>query len=675
MKKSILLIILMLLAAAQSFAQHFDWVRGYAPGDNVAIVGSVTDSVGNLYILGTINFNTCWENGSRLLPIAPYGNARDLGDALIAKISPDGDLLWHKVIHGETANGVPHDIKLVGDTAFACLVTVPLASEMGYLYYLDTLIRKGGYGIYPDYPMSGLYIATGGSTVTALITFDFDGNVLEQHFLWMSYLDYNGDDIVRTYTHYPQPWYQARTFDCPSFAIDNEGDIYLSRQTYDMISAGQGNNYYVENGTISAIKIWCDRRVVGVVPTDSNLFLSPQILKFSPHFDTLLNARYLYQTRITNIDCRETKLIYHAPHIYARFWLSQSTYKKNLIVFDSTNAITTRMDGRQHMQKSVIIKYDSSLAAVNSIILEDTITNPYTFTGVVFSYLNDVVFDNDSNLAIISCYPQKSVYGDTMCNADNSYFLINGNVVDFHRNAGIIIMDEETLELKHTGQLSTSNYSQNLPKYGTGGNLCCSNNRVFMQSEYCGQARFPNQVIQAPPQNYGICLSVFNYQADLIEGVDYHAYSQRNYPSSICLKDSVLYLMNLLSSGATFGDIQVPSRGSFFACIAKYTDPAFMSTYERPEDTTMVVEVVQEEMTVVRYPNPTTGRLTIDMNGRPLREVWVAAIDGVAEPLPVTHLGDSRYAADLTGRPDGAYILVLVADDHRAYRSTIILQH
>jgi hypothetical protein len=141
------------------------------------------------------------------------------------------------------------------------------------------------------------------------------------------------------------------------------------------------------------------------------------------------------------------------------------------------------------------------------------------------------------------------------------------------------------------------------------------------------------------------------------------------------LKDSVLYLMNLLSSGATFGDIQVPSRGSFFACIAKYTDPAFMSTYERPEDTTMVVEVVQEEMTVVRYPNPTTGRLTIDMNGRPLREAWVAAIDGVAEPLPVTHLGDSRYAADLTGRPDGTYILVLVADDHRAYRSTIILQH
>jgi hypothetical protein len=674
MKKSILLIILVLLASAQSFAQHFDWVRGYAPGDNVAIVGSVTDSVGNLYILGIINFNTCWENGSRLLPIAPYGNARDLGDALIAKISPDGDLLWHKVIHGETANGDPHDIKLVGDTAFACLVTVPLASEMGYLYYLDTLIRKGGYGIYPDYPMSGLYIATGGLTVTALITFDFDGNVLEQHFLWMSYLDYNGDDIVRTYTQYPQPWYQARTFDCPSFAIDNEGNIYLSRQTYDMISAGQGNNYYVENGTISAIKIWCDRRVVGVVPADSNLFLSPQILKFSPHFDTLLNARFLYQNRVADVDCWETKLIYHAPHIYARFRLVPNN-TSNLIVFDSTNRIQTRM-GPRDMERDVIIKYDSSLAAVNSIILEDTITNPYTFSGMILNLLNDIVFDSDSNLAIVSFTANKSGYSDTSRNADNSYFLINGNVVDFHRNAGIIIMDEETLELKHTGQFSTSNHSTYYVSPGiSSGNLRCSNNRVFTQTEFFGEVHFPNQVFQAPPMSThgGVCLGVFDYQGNIIGGMSYHAFST-SYTGGIDMKDSILYLMNRLSSDATFGDIYVPSRGSFFACIAKYTDPAFMQPY-RPEDTTMVVEVVQEEVTVVRYPNPTTGRLTIDMNGRPLREAWVAAIDGVAEPLPVTHLGDSRYAADLTGRPDGTYILILVADDHRAYRSTIILQH
>lgn len=55
---------MVLLTAGNAAAQQFEWVRGFASGENVAIVGSVTDSVGNLYILGSINANTCWENGS-----------------------------------------------------------------------------------------------------------------------------------------------------------------------------------------------------------------------------------------------------------------------------------------------------------------------------------------------------------------------------------------------------------------------------------------------------------------------------------------------------------------------------------------------------------------------------------------------------------------------------------
>ena len=142
------------------------------------------------------------------------------------------------------------------------------------------------------------------------------------------------------------------------------------------------------------------------------------------------------------------------------------------------------------------------------------------------------------------------------------------------------------------------------------------------------------------------------------------------------IKDSILYLINQLSSDATFGDIQVPSRGDYFACIAKYVDTAFMTPYVRrvTEDTTIRVEVVQEEWTRVLYPNPTSGRVTVVMNGRPLRELYVAGMDGIAEPLPFSAIGDGRYAADLTDRPDGAYVLVMVSDDEHAYRSTVILQ-
>ena len=142
------------------------------------------------------------------------------------------------------------------------------------------------------------------------------------------------------------------------------------------------------------------------------------------------------------------------------------------------------------------------------------------------------------------------------------------------------------------------------------------------------------------------------------------------------IKDSLLYLVNRLSSDATFGNIHVPSRGAYFACIAKYVDTSFMTPYVRrvTEDTTIRVDVVQEEWTRVLYPNPTSGRVTVVMNGRPLRELYVAGMDGIAEPLPFSAIGDGRYAADLTDRPDGAYVLVMVSDDEHAYRSTVILQ-
>lgn len=675
MQKSILLIVLMLLASAQSFAQHFDWVRGYAPGDNVAIVGSVTDSVGNLYILGSINFNTCWENGSRLLPITPYGYAADDGDMLIAKVSPEGDLVWHKVIHGEWSNSIPYDIKLVGDTAFACLVTMPLASEMGYLYYLDTLIRKGGYGIYPDYPMSGLYIATGASTVTALITFDFDGNVLEQHFLYISYLDYNGDDIVRTYTQYPQPWYQAQTFGYPSFAVDGEGNIYLSRCMIDQISAGQGNNYYVENGTISAIKIWCDRRVVGVVPADSNLAFSPQIFKFSPHFDTLLESRYVFQSNATN---KAYTYPFIRTDIYGDLYLlgilESMGGEANLIIVDSTRNFFIN-ETAANTRKGYLIRFNSSLEPRYCITLDDSILSSNKISSS--TGFHDIAFDYDSNLMFLCATTGRGTVGDTT--SFYSILMYQGRPLEKLKNQAFIMafrIDDTSARLHSYGVVPSKMVSDMLTSpYHEHDKITCLNNRVIIQATCMGGIHFSERNIEWPNwADESQAYIIFDYQGNVIGGECYAAFGSSNRPGSVILKDSILYLMNRFVSDATFGDIYVPYRGSYFACIAKYTDPAFMQPY-RPVDTTMVVEVVQEEMTVVRYPNPTTGRLTIDMNGRPLREAWVAAIDGVAEPLPVTHLGDSRYAADLTGRPDGTYILILVADDHRTYRSTIILQH
>lgn len=682
MKKNILLIVLVLLAAAQSFAQHFDWVRGYAPGDNVAIVGSVTDSVGNLYILGSINFNTCWENGSRLLPIVPHDYAQDNGDAMIAKISPEGNLVWRKVTHGNYISSTPHDIKPLGDTAFACLITMPLATRTDYLYYLDSLVNstwRNGMNWdstpFPDYPMSAL--DSYDYAVLALIVFDFDGNVLEQHFLQMSFLDYNGDDIRYTHPAITNPLIRNEQFQHPSFAVDGDGNIYLSHTTIYQVPAGPMHPeefYTVEDGTISAVKFWCDRRVVGVVPTDSNLSKSPQILKFAPHFDTLLNSRYVHQNKyLASFDshhlwCDNSNRVYY-------LYNPDNVFQNTTIVIDSTRNMSLSFSDAVR-QSGFLVIFNHNLVPENLLYMEDSVIQPdIHYTCVA---LHDLAFDYDSNLVFLSAstgrslgYDTSSFYsiltfmGHPLHNVKNSAFFVSFRIFDdsisFHSYGT-------------TPSIVSSDGMTNV--YDPHGNLACANNRVFLQSWINGGLRLPDRNLEWGLYQGNLGLTWFDYQGNVLGGTDYGTILQgsRNTVGPISLRDSTLYLINRLISGATFGDIQVPSRGTYFACIAKYTDPAFMQPY-RPVDTTMVVEVVQEEMTVVRYPNPTTGRLTIDMNGRPLREAWVAAIDGVAEPLPVTHLGDSRYAADLTGRPDGTYILVLVADDHRTYRSTVILQH
>lgn len=119
--------------------------------------------------------------------------------------------------------------------------------------------------------------------------------------------------------------------------------------------------------------------------------------------------------------------------------------------------------------------------------------------------------------------------------------------------------------------------------------------------------------------------------------------------------------MNLLSSGATFGDIQVPSRGSFFACIAKYTDPAFMQPY-RPVNINTV-----DAAPVTVYPNPATDRVHVTLpDGESVTEAYVVTLSGQRRRAPV-----GGHTVDLSTVPAGILFLQIVTNNH-IYTTKII---
>lgn len=668
--KILLGIVLLLSASGIGRAQHFEWVRGFAPGENVAIVGSVVDSVGNLYILGSINFNTRWEDSIRLLPVTPRGYAQDGGDVLIAKISPDGDLVWHKVIHGNSYSGYPHDIKPLGDTAFACLVTMPLSDRTNYLYYLDTMIYESTWGWdhnspftdlpFPDYPISSERIMAG--HCLALITLDFDGHLLEHHFLQMSYMDNNGDDIERYLpAPYNETWlYAALAFHYPSFAIDSEGNIYLSHSTHHMVSMGPYHPdefYTVEDGTLGGVKLWCDRRIVGVITTtDSNLAFSPQILKFSPHFDTLLRSRYVFQKGPDSEDRFYSNYLNtdDRGNLYLVGYIENGNrqIEQRRLVIDTIRNDYLKINDFSTW-KGFLIKYDTMINVLSVISLEDSILmHNGAFSNNEFY---DIAFDYDSNLLFLSAATGRTLYGDTT-NFRTLLFCQGVPLLKLKNDVFFLSfkMENDTLGLYSYGRVDaniSSDYMQSpLHEHG---NLSAQNGRVFLQSVNSGGVRFPNQVFEFQQwYDESPGLTIFDYKGLGIAGQHYNAFGVSNNVGPLSIVDSILYLTSRLASDATFGDIYVPSRGEFFACIAKYVDPAFMEPYYT-KPTEGIVSA--EASPIAVYPNPASGRVHAVLPAEePLADAFAYTLTGLRHRVPV-----EGNVLDLTGLPSGILILQL----------------
>ena len=658
MKKSTLILALLALTAFTVRAQHFDWAEGYSSSqDGCCIKGTITDNEGNIYILGTFSGQASWGN-TTLMPVA-----HDLGSigTVIAKISPDGDLLWKKLFHtGNYANNIPYDIKPLGDTAFACLLNVELPTFNYYCYYLDTLLLG-----WSDYPFHLDPFTNASPTVTAYLLFDYDGRLLEEHFLQVSYIDSSGTD-------YQDGWRQELTN--PSFDLDDEGNIYLSRQAEDYADGLTS----VEAGTLSGVRFWVDQHYVGTVYENTGYHprWSPQLLKFAPHFDTLLAARYLFQ-RNDNDTCYITSTYTKVDRDSKVYCLS--TIYRDRIVRDSIETIV--VDSIQGLEssypsavteKGVMVRFDSDLTPDWLVTLDDSIVNPSINNSR--SFFHDVAFDYDSNLIFLSL---TSLRGGTFDTLNNFYSIpmVDGSPIPL-RNSGAVLVFEQTGDkpvLRSCGIVPSVAQSDCVGN--SIGNLVCKGNRIFLQSRYYGDLRIPgNEFLGNSIYQVGLGLTVFDYQGRLVGGMPYRTVSPGSRPGPIALRDSILYLgMLLYSDNATFGDITLHGDANFSA-VARYVDTAFMSPYVfvPSQDTVDVhIGIVDNEASFVVYPNPFSHRVNVQCD-KPVTAAWLTDMMGRREGVKLTAIGDGHYTLDLAGRPQAIYLLALLTADGQQHTIRLI---
>ena len=656
------------LIAITAHAQHFDWAKGYGSSQEGCLIkGTVTDGDGNLYILGQFTKDATWD-GQRILPIAPYGSGQNSINTLIAKISPSGEMLWKKVIHSNNnQNTLSYDIKPIGDTSFACLVNVNLPTSGNYCYFLDTLLPT-----WSEYPVPLTAETTTSACFTTYLVFDFSGNVLEQHFIQVSYIDTTGNDYV---FHYSQPNVPDKLFSYPltnpSFDVDANGNIYICRQSADHFD----NMISVEEGSAIGLKFWVDKQCVGTVYVNDGDHPRwvPQMLKFSPHMTTLTNSRYIFQSN--------NGTIYSGDNPYIKLDGEEQLFLIGNLSMSGMNYDTLMIDSAQNVSLShsdintnwgYLICYNDDLLPQYCVSLKDSIVGsiPPTTSRTFF---HDIDFDSDSNMLFVSGFAQKN-------NNATSMYAYTNTLLSIERNDAFVLSIDKTAGSYQSCSVIPSLASSNLGTLESRGNLTAKNNRILIQNQYYAGIQFPNQIVHAQDNNPGLCLTMFDYSGHLIAGIDYNSFHPRNRPGSISMADSVLYLSNLLRADATFGDISVSEQG-YFSCVARYVDTAFMTPYVHTEEPGEVsITLVEGGNAFVAYPNPFRQSVRIKVQGGQLKKhngtvtAILTDLSGRREQVRLTAEGAGRYSLDLTSRPQATYLLTLTTADGKQHTVRLLKQ-
>ncbi len=239
-KNTSLLCILLLLFAVSSFTSlaqsEWQWAKSYTGQDafggepNNEIICTDFDADGNIYIMGTFGHGALIDN-EKIFPDSIYhkitlalshlGMSLDHAQkgTLIAKFSPQGEMLWKKVIRMHSSvNAEPAWMELKEDR-------IHFLGNLGFeqaLYYLDTLVLETDYAgndsLYADRPVPYQH-----KNLNCFVTFDLDGNVLEEHFLRL----FQRESALPFYPHTGRLSLGVFIQKSNPFHVDKNGNIYI----------------------------------------------------------------------------------------------------------------------------------------------------------------------------------------------------------------------------------------------------------------------------------------------------------------------------------------------------------------------------------------------------------------------------------------------------------------
>ena len=699
-KKNIVAIVFLLGMAVSVKAQYFDWVKGYTSCAYMAgteIGRAVSDAEGNVYFIGTFRKGAMLDDED-LLPVEEASWLTN--NICIVKYSPNGRLLWHKALWKTGTSQSLGKLLMLGDSVLAYYGVIKFSPDdplsLDYTYYWDTLMQGA--------PFNGDSVNIG--ACAGLVYLDLeDGSVKEQHFLSIGYNDTAGNPI---YFYWPGVASETPSGAYP-FTIDNEGNVIIATNGYHTRGLMDPTTHTVpyyswENGDIGAIRIMVDgERSFYFHSNSCPRYWNPLLMKFSPHFDNLLSARFLFEPSIVPTDfdpfdihvpptdpnyplgesrayhCNDNTIAAFETddegNIYLVGAFSRCGYTANdtLIPVDSAAGLFLSVKmipyynassdlSSYDVTKGYLVKFDPQLRPLYMKQLD------YANHGKILDYTFRHPGVTDSGLVV----PASLNIGTVDSPVPDKYFLLDGDTLprwltksasflrldkdDGHLLAygGLHVVGDWTFRRAHLGGASTSNN-----RFATG--IMTWGDILFADSlHHYNFQRFKERVS---------AIAIWDYSGHEIlylelSDVD----SNYRHLDGTLFSDSSLYIYgNVSNMELHFGDTTLRAYNSTdctTAFIARYVDTAFMRPYVHPvnpEPQDIRLATNDDGGCLVAYPNPFKQRVRVRYHGTErLREAFLTDMQGRRERVTLAPVGEGEYSLDFSHLPPAPYLLTLV---------------
>jgi hypothetical protein len=653
MKKTLLLLVAVLIATTIN-AQQFDWAKEITTSDS-KIIKTATDSQGNLYIFGTCSANAEYNN-VRLLP--SINGIGTTSNVIIAKINANGEMLWHKVIAQDNGQlNSANYMQLVGDSSVVFMAEITLPTPEYKLYYLDTLIAPTSFNDLPTYPFVN---RCGGScSCTAVIRLDLDGNLKEQHSIQIKYIDSTNNEIISydTFAVRNPLFYGGET---NPFYIDNNGNIYIYKI---------GGGY--DDVTAKGMRIVIDTNEQYDVDYGF-MYNNSRLLKFSPHFDSVLWCKPLIkdtvgnganpitmQPYITGMTGDNEGNIYACGYIDHSLSIVDTNYYRTLIL-DSNNLNQTIELKSFEQEVSFLIKYNSNGNVIYAKQLKSNIDYSANYNVPIMSVFNGLTLNENNTSIFVLGSAQKNYFNDTSSN--HSQFVIDNNVLDLRNNVFFIRFNKDNGNYISYGKVNTP-YTSSIRGILSNHDIVSHNNQLFTQFEYTGDLYLRDTVYHNTFGVFRLAMIRWDDEGHVIGGIDYNAVGNNNYSSSTTIDNNGnLYLTGTITSGASFGTNTL-TNGAY---IAKYTDSTFNTPYIYQS-----IGEIQNIGGISIYPNPTQNEINITTQQERIKSCKLTTLDGKEYNFkPI--MNDSNGAKiNIESMPIGTYILT-VKTNKNIYHNKVV---